>query len=144
MSLPTPSQPVSHKWFHQSVNHKKKLSLRHPLPTFGRFSFYQASIWFRVDKVRQKVTKSYKSELRHLFHHYILISRKCPFKTLFQHKVPSSLSPNSRPNPENTTKLWNFIWRMFWFNQHTITNDFCLKRFLSFRKPELSNLIIVK
>ena len=42
MSLPTPSQSVSHKRFHQCVNHKKKLSLRHPLPTFGSFSLFQA------------------------------------------------------------------------------------------------------
>ena len=42
MSLPTPSQSVSHKRFHQFVNPNKKLSLRHPLPTFGTFSFFQA------------------------------------------------------------------------------------------------------
>ena len=34
-----PSQSISHKLFLQCVNHKKKLSLRHPLPTFGSFSF---------------------------------------------------------------------------------------------------------
>ena len=44
MSLPTPSQSVSHKRFHQCVNHKKKLILRHVLPTFGSFSFFQASL----------------------------------------------------------------------------------------------------
>ena len=38
MSLLTPSQSVSHKRFHQCVNHKKKL--RHPLPTFCSFSFF--------------------------------------------------------------------------------------------------------
>ena len=38
-----------------------------------------------VDKVLQKLTKSYKSELRHLFQCYILIPRKCLHKTLFQH-----------------------------------------------------------
>ena len=88
MSLPTPSQSVSHKRFHQCVNHKKKLSLRHPLPTFGSFSFFQASLWLGVDKVLQKLTKSYKSELRHLFQCCILIPRKCPRKTPFQHTVP--------------------------------------------------------
>ena len=67
MPLPTPSQSVSHKWFHHCMNHKKKLNLRHPLTTFGSFSFFQASIWLRVDKVLPKLTKSYKSELRHLF-----------------------------------------------------------------------------
>ena len=36
MSLPTPSQSVSHKRFHECVKHKKKLSLRHPLPTNWR------------------------------------------------------------------------------------------------------------
>ena len=55
MSLPTPSQSVSHKQFHQCLNHKKKLSLRHPLPTFGSFSFFQASLWVGVDKVLQKL-----------------------------------------------------------------------------------------
>ena len=39
-----PSQSVSQKRFHQCVNHKKKLSLRRPLPTFDSFSFFQASI----------------------------------------------------------------------------------------------------
>jgi hypothetical protein len=88
MSLPTPSQSVSHKRFHQCLNHKKKLNLRHPLPTFGSFSFFQASILLGVDKVLQKLTKSYKSELRHLFQCRILISMKCPRKTPFQHTVP--------------------------------------------------------
>ena len=37
-----------------------KLSLRHPLPTFGSFSFFQASILLGVDKILQKLTKSYK------------------------------------------------------------------------------------
>jgi len=60
MSLPTPSQSVSHKRLHQCVNHKKKLSLRHLLPTFGSFSFFQASLWLGVDKVLQKLKKSYK------------------------------------------------------------------------------------
>ena len=64
MSLPTPSQSVSHK---RCVNYKKKLSLRHPLPTFGIFSFFQASLCLGVDKVLQKLKKSYKSELRHYF-----------------------------------------------------------------------------
>ena len=88
MSLLTPSQSVSHKRFHQCVNHKKKLSLRHPLPTFGSFSFFQASILLGVDKVLQKLTKSYKSELRHLFQCRILIPMKCSRKTPFQHTVP--------------------------------------------------------
>ena len=87
MSFPTPSQSVSHKQFHQCLNYKKKLSLWHPLPTFCRFSFFQASLWLGVDKVLQKLPKSYKSEVRHLFHCYILIPRKCPRKTLFQHTV---------------------------------------------------------
>ena len=30
--------------FHQCVNHKKKLCLRYVLPTFGSFSFFQASL----------------------------------------------------------------------------------------------------
>jgi hypothetical protein len=86
MSLTTPSQSVSHKQFHQCMNHKKKLCLRHPLPTFGSFSYFQVSR-LRVDKVLQKLTKSHKSELRHLFWCCILIPRKCPRKTPFQHTV---------------------------------------------------------
>ena len=142
MSLPTPSQSVSHKRFHQSVNHKKKLSLRHPLPTFGGFSFFQASIWLRVDKVRQKLTKV-SSDIYFTVTSWFL--ENVLVKPYFNTKCPPPFLPTvSQPNPENTTKLWNFIWRMFWFNQHTIANDFCLKSFLSFRKAELSNLIIVK
>ena len=87
MSLPTPSQSVSHKRLLQCVNHKKKLSLRHPLPTSGSFSFFQASIWLGVNKVLQKVTKSYKNELRYLFQCCILIPRKCPHKNPLQHTV---------------------------------------------------------
>ena len=88
MSLPTPRQSVSHKRFHKCVNHRKKLSLRHPSPTFGSFRFFHASLWFGVDKVLQKLTKSYKSDLRHLFQCCILIPRKCPRKIPFQHTVP--------------------------------------------------------
>ena len=102
MPLPTPSQSVSHKQFHQCVNHKKKLSLRHPLPTFGSFSFFQASIWLGVDKVLQKLTKSYKNELRHLFQCIILIPRKCPHKTPFQHTVP--------PSPSRFLDLPTVLW----------------------------------
>ena len=97
MSLPTPSQSVSHKRFHQCVNHKKKLSLRHPLPTFGSFSFFQASLWLGVDKVLKKLTKFYKSELKNLFQCCILIPRKCPRKTPFQHTVPPAGPQVRRP-----------------------------------------------
>ena len=51
MSLPTPSQSVSHKWLHHCVNYKKKSSLRYHLQIFG--------IWLGVDKVLQKLAKSY-------------------------------------------------------------------------------------
>ena len=84
MFLPTPCQFVSHKRFHQCANHKKELSLRHLLTTFDSFSFFQASLWLGVDKVLQKLTKT---ELKHLFQCCILIPRKCPCKTLFQHTV---------------------------------------------------------
>ena len=94
MSLPTLSQSVSNKGFYECLNHKKKLNLRHPLPIFGSFRFFQASLWLRVDKVLQKLTKSYKSELRDLFQCSILIPRKCPRKTPFQHTVPP-LPPGS-------------------------------------------------
>ena len=79
------------QFFHtnDSINvNKEKISLRHPLPTFVIFSFFQASIWLRVDKVLQKITKSYKNELRHLFQCSILILRKRPRKTPFQNTVP--------------------------------------------------------
>ena len=104
MSLPTLSQSVSHKGFHQYLNHKKKLSLRHPLPTFGSFSFFQASLWLRVDRVLQRLTKSYKSELRHLFQCCIFIPRKCPRKTPFQHTVPRPLHPWV---PPQFRRLWS-------------------------------------
>ena len=87
MSLLTPSQSVLHKRFHQCVIHKKKLSLRHLLPTFGSFSFFQTSLWLGVDKFLQKLTKSYKSEIRLLYQWCILIPRKCLHKTPFQHTV---------------------------------------------------------
>ena len=74
---------------------KKKLSLRHPLPTFGSFIYFQASLWPWVDKVLQKLTKSYKSELENLFQWCILIPRKCPHKTPFQHTEPPP--PTSLP-----------------------------------------------
>ena len=66
MSLLTPSQSVSHKQFHQCVKHKNRLSWS-LLPTSGIFSFFQASLWLRVKKVLQKLSKSDKSELSHLF-----------------------------------------------------------------------------
>ena len=88
MSLPTPSQSVLHKGFHQWMNHEKKLSLRHFLPTFGSFSFFQASIWLEVDNVLKKWTKSCKIELKHLFQSCILIPRKCPRKPPFNTQCP--------------------------------------------------------
>ena len=57
----------------------------YPIPTFSSFNFFRASFWF--NKVLQKLIKSYKSELRHLFQYCILIPRKCPCKTPFQHTV---------------------------------------------------------
>ena len=110
MSLPTPSQSVSHKWFHQCVNHKKKLSLRHPLPTFGCFSFFQASIWLGVHKVIQNLTKFYEYDLRHLFQCCILIPRrKCPGKTPFQHTVPWHFVARyreSKPRSNFAISIW--------------------------------------
>ena len=47
------------------------------------FCFFQASLWLGVDMVLQKLTKSYKSELRHLFQCCILIPRKWLCKTPF-------------------------------------------------------------
>ena len=51
--------PTIFRRFRQCVNHKMKLSLRHLLPTFGSFSFFQADKG--VDKVLQKLIKSYKN-----------------------------------------------------------------------------------
>ena len=67
----------------------------HLLPTFDNFSFFQASILLGVDKVLQKLIKSDNSELRHLFQCCILVPRKCPRKTLFQHTVPPPCSTGS-------------------------------------------------
>ena len=92
----TPSQSVSHKWFYQCVNHRKNLSLMHPLPAFGSFRFFQASLWLRVKKVLETLTKSYKSEIRHLCQCCILFPWKCRRKTSFQHTVPPPLYPQFR------------------------------------------------
>ena len=88
MSLPTPCQSLPHKQFHQCVNHKIQLCLRHPLPNFGTFSFFQASILLGVDRVLKKLTKLYKSELKHLCQCCILIPRKCPHKPHFNTQCP--------------------------------------------------------
>ena len=88
MSLLTQSQSFSHKRFNRYVNHKKKLSLRHPLPTFGTFSFFQPSLWLGDNEVHtSKSNKILESELTHLFQCCILIPRECPHKTPFQHTV---------------------------------------------------------
>ena len=126
MSLLAPSQSVSHKRFHQCVNHKKKLSLRHPLPTVGSFSFFQASIWLGIDKVLQKLTKSYNSELRHLFRCWILIPMKCPHKPPFQHTVTQrdSLSDLlSQCTRQPCTRLVG-IWCSFWWLLLSDLRDF--------------------
>ena len=113
MSLPTPSQSVSHKWFHQCVNLKKKQSLRHPLSMFGSFSFFQESIWLRVDKVLRKLTKLYENELRHLFQCCILIPGKCPRKTPFQYTVPPSPHPCISDPPTALHKIIMMIAEMY-------------------------------
>ena len=91
MSLPTPTLSFSHKRFYLCVNHKKKLSLWHLLPVFYSFSFFKESLWLVVDKVLQKLKKSYKSDIRLLFQCCILIPSKCPRKTPFQNTLPPSL-----------------------------------------------------
>ena len=130
MSLPTPSQSVSHRWIHQYMNHKKKLGLRCPLPTFGSFSFFQASLWLGVDKVLQKLTKSYKNKFKYLFQWCILIPRKCVHKTPFQHTVPPSLFPMF-------TFFCHQISRIFWpFTSIQITDVF-------YGRPLLRNVILL-
>ena len=91
MSLPTQRLFVSNKWYHQRVNHIKKLNLWHPIQNFGNFSFFQAFLGLWIYKVLLKLKKSYKSEFRHLFQWCILIPRKCQCKTPFQHTVPPPL-----------------------------------------------------
>ena len=81
MSLPTPSQSAH---TNDSIN----------VWTLKR-SIFHASILLGVNKVLQKLTKSYKSELRHLLQCCILIPRKCPSKTPFQHTVPPPSCPRS-------------------------------------------------
>ena len=71
---------------------KRHFEISWPLPTFGSFSFFQASILLRVNKVLQKLTKSYKSEIRHLIQCCILIPRKCLCKTLFKAHCPPESS----------------------------------------------------
>ena len=58
---------------------------------FDGFSFFHTSLWGYVDKILQKLTKCYKSELRHLFECSILVPRKCLRKTPFQHTVRGAL-----------------------------------------------------
>ena len=67
MSLLTPNQSVSHKWFYHCVNHKKKLSLFILLPVFDSFSFFKASLWLLVDKVLQKIQNLIKVRLDFYF-----------------------------------------------------------------------------
>ena len=50
----------------------------------------ESFVWLGVDKDIKEVLKFYKNELRLWFHCTILIPRKCPPKTLFQHTVPPS------------------------------------------------------
>ena len=71
---------------HQSLRHKKHKFKK--TTNFGSFSYFQASLWLGVDKVLQKLTKSYKLELRYLFQCCILTPRKCPRKNPFPHTVP--------------------------------------------------------
>ena len=71
MFLPNPSQSVSRKRFHQCVNHEACFT------NFGSFRIFQSSLWLGVNKVLQKVTKLYKSELRNLLQYCILIPNVC-------------------------------------------------------------------
>ena len=84
------------------MNHKKKQNLRHPLPTFGSFSFFQASLWLGVNKVIQKLTKSLKGEFRHAYQCCILIPRKCLHSTPFPHTGSPPCQPYS-VGPEKYT-----------------------------------------
>ena len=91
MFLLTPSQSVSHKGFHQCVNHKKKLSwgILYQLLVvlaFSRHQFDSGSI--RYFKNWQNLIKI---NSRHLFQCCILIPRKCPHKHLLQHTVGGGL-----------------------------------------------------
>ena len=50
--------------------------------------------WLGVGKDIKKILKFYKDEFRLQFHCCILIPRKCPRKTLFQHTVPPPMALN--------------------------------------------------
>ena len=107
MSLPTPSQSVSHKWFHQCVNHKKEAwGVLYQCLVVLAFSRHPFDSGLITDKVLQKLTKSYKSEIRHLFQCCILILRKCPRKTPFQHTVLPS------PNHRTFRRFWIYAGRV--------------------------------
>ena len=107
----------------------KKSSLKHPLRTFGSFTFFRASLWLGVNKVLQKLTKSYKGELRHLFQCCILIPWKCPRKTPFQHTVPKEHL--CKPDPcvlktKIASKVYTkkagaaHAWYFFFFSLHVL------------------------
>ena len=124
MSLPTQRLFVSNKWYHQRVNHIKKLNLWHPIQNFGNFSFFQAFLGLWVYKVLLKLKKSYKSEFRHLFQWCILIPRKCQCKTPFQHTVPPS-PISDLPTPLGRTAEENPNWEtpISDVHHHQIIND---------------------
>ena len=54
--------------------------------------------WLEVGKDVEEILKIYKNELRHQLYCYILILRKYPHKTLFQHTVPPPHVPTELNN----------------------------------------------
>ena len=54
------------------------------MSNFGSFSYFQTSLSLGVEQGLQKLPKFDINDLKHLFHYYILIPRKCPRKTPFK------------------------------------------------------------
>ena len=73
-------------------------------------NWHNSLLWLGVNKVLQKITKSYKNELRHLFQWCILIPRKCLRKTPFQHTVRGIRNPELKKRKKNAnTKLLIYL-----------------------------------
>ena len=82
--MPTPSWSFPYKELYQHVNTKKEPKFEYPLSNFGSFSYFQTFFSLGVKQGLQKLPKCDINDLRHSFHCNILISRKCPRKTLFK------------------------------------------------------------
>ena len=64
------------------------------MSNFDSFSYFQTSLSLGVKQGLQKLPKYDINDLRHLFHWYILIARKCPRKTPFKTQCPPPPHPS--------------------------------------------------